>query len=304
MKSVLILLSTYNGHKFLREQLDSLYAQEGVDIHILARDDGSKDNTVDILNEYYQKNGRMSILAQENIGCARSFFFLMSYAVTEMPQYDYYAFSDQDDIWHPDKLHRAIEQLNESKEQKKLYFCSANFVDANLRFLAKYHIDDIVNYRTCLYKQPAVGCTMVFTRSLLEDANRIGDDVVELHDAWLLKCACYLNAYIISDETPMINYRQHGHNVTTAYKNSLRRFFIAFKDRVIKRRGVHFLVCKKFYEIYKNDMPEYKRKFMECVINYKKSFHNTFILLKLQSFEACSCAEKFLWRLLIIFRCY
>ncbi len=60
MERILVLLSTYNGHKYLREQLDSLYAQENVHLHILVRDDGSKDETIEILNEYKNRNGKMT----------------------------------------------------------------------------------------------------------------------------------------------------------------------------------------------------------------------------------------------------
>ena len=104
MCSVLVMLSTYNGEKFLAQQLDSLYKQKKVDVFILVRDDGSNDKTLEILNQYKDKYGKMIVLAQSNIGVAQSFFSLMYYAVTEMPKFDFYAFCDQDDVWFENKL--------------------------------------------------------------------------------------------------------------------------------------------------------------------------------------------------------
>ena len=101
---VLILVSTYNGEKYLPEQLDSLYAQEGVDIHILVRDDGSKDNTIGILKNYQGSKGKMTIIEGENIGAGQSFLALINEATTNYPDYDYYAFCDQDDVWYGNKV--------------------------------------------------------------------------------------------------------------------------------------------------------------------------------------------------------
>lgn len=95
MKTVSVLLSTYNGEKYLREQLDSLLVQQGVDLRIIARDDGSKDTTVEILKEYAGKDTRVSFFEGKNVGPAQSFFDL----IMKSPDSDYYAFCDQDDVW-------------------------------------------------------------------------------------------------------------------------------------------------------------------------------------------------------------
>ena len=151
MKTVIVLLSTYNGTKYLSEQLDSLYSQNGVDIHIIARDDGSKDNTVEILKSYQNKFGKMTILAEDNVGCAKSFFSLIHYVCQSKDlKADYFAFCDQDDVWLPEKLKRAAEKLDTEEAERKLYFCSANFVDSNLNYLATVNLDKVYNYRTCL----------------------------------------------------------------------------------------------------------------------------------------------------------
>jgi len=97
---VTVLLSTYNGSKYLRQQLDSLYQQTYPNIRILARDDGSSDSTRDILQDE-QGKGRLELLeGHGNLGAALSFFELLNAAAAT--DTEYVAFCDQDDVWHPD----------------------------------------------------------------------------------------------------------------------------------------------------------------------------------------------------------
>ena len=96
-KKVLILLSTYNGERYIKEQIESLLKQENVKVSILVRDDGSTDGTINILNEY-QKQGKLKWYTGENLKPAKSFMNLVENA----PEYEYYAFCDQDDVWLKD----------------------------------------------------------------------------------------------------------------------------------------------------------------------------------------------------------
>lgn len=94
MYKVAVLLSTYNGSKYIKEQIDSILSQEGVNIDIYIRDDESTDETVNIIYEY--KSNNIFLTEGKNIGVGNSFMELL-YSVPEI--YDYYAFADQDDIW-------------------------------------------------------------------------------------------------------------------------------------------------------------------------------------------------------------
>ena len=106
MKSIQVLLSTYNGARYLREQLDSLLSQENVDIKILVRDDGSTDDTIKILNEY-QNRGLLAWYTGPNMRPAKSFLNLL----IQSPESEVYAFCDQDDVWKPEKMYMAVCQL-------------------------------------------------------------------------------------------------------------------------------------------------------------------------------------------------
>ena len=109
MKNVTVLMSTYNGETYLKEQIDSILAQEGIRVKLLVRDDGSKDSTQQILDDY-SKRGLLEWYKGENLKSARSFMNLVD---TVSLDADYYAFSDQDDFWEKDKLSRAIDMLNQ-----------------------------------------------------------------------------------------------------------------------------------------------------------------------------------------------
>lgn len=100
---VTVLMSTYDGENFLRDQIESILNQEDVYVHLIVRDDGSKDRTINILEEY-QSRGKLEWYSGKNLGSARSFLNLVS----KSPDNEYYAFSDQDDVWFSKKLKRAI----------------------------------------------------------------------------------------------------------------------------------------------------------------------------------------------------
>lgn len=110
MKKVLVLMSTYNGEKWLKEQIDSILASREVKVDILVRDDGSSDNTLSILN-LYKNNNRLNYYVGENIGPAQSFRDLVDRCEFG---YDAYAYADQDDIWSEKKLFYATEALEKT----------------------------------------------------------------------------------------------------------------------------------------------------------------------------------------------
>ena len=121
---VLVLMSTYNGERFLREQLDSILSQEGVEIILRVRDDGSKDNTCQILSDYAAKHKNIEWKACENVGFVKSFSALVRMAADSDSNADYFAFADQDDIWMPQKLATACKALATKDDSKPNLFTS------------------------------------------------------------------------------------------------------------------------------------------------------------------------------------
>jgi rhamnosyltransferase len=212
MNKVLVLLSTYNGEKYLRTQLESLKNQEGVELSVLVRDDGSKDSTLQILNEYAHEMD-LSYEAAENIGSTRSFMEL----VRQCPgDYDYYAFCDQDDYWHEDKLITAVERLKTFDMAKPaLYYSGQQLVDADMNPIYNHVLDDKRNvYANAIFNQMA-GCTSVFNQALMKYVKHVfnNEGAPGFHDSVIYRICVLADGNIICDPEGKIDYRQHGSNV-------------------------------------------------------------------------------------------
>ena len=150
---VLVLMSTYNGGRFLKEQIDSILSQEDVDVRLLVRDDGSKDNTCSILSEYASVHQNIEWKACENVGFVRSFSALVRMALESEIAADYYAFADQDDIWMSKKLITACSVLFSKDASKPNLFTSNSMqVDADGKELELFHIFGFYYYLFLHYK--------------------------------------------------------------------------------------------------------------------------------------------------------
>lgn len=239
MKTIQILMSTYNGKKYLREQLDSILKQDCEKLGIaegflLVRDDGSTDGTQEILQEYEEKYPeKLHWLQGQNQGVIRSFFDLLQNADKDM---NYYAFSDQDDYWMSDKLSSGIRRLEElsDKGAPNLYCCRPKLVDANLQELPEGVKRPVMRpaFENALIENIVTGCTIVMNQALRNMVIMKLPEFTVMHDRWLyLVASCFGN--VIYDETPHICYRQHGGNVVGTSSSHL----LEIKERLVRFRG-------------------------------------------------------------------
>lgn len=183
-----ILLSTYNGGQYLRKQLDSVLAQTIADFTLLIRDDGSCDDTLEILSSY--ADPRIRILAGENLGPSGSFFALLDAARNMGAQQIF--FCDQDDIWMPDKLEVLLAALQKCPEGPALVFSDFAMIDGkdnptgdSYAAMAKLRIPRDGDFFPKLLAQPYIfGCTSVLNRKLLE---LVADPPagIEMYDCWI-----------------------------------------------------------------------------------------------------------------------
>lgn len=163
MKRIEILMSAYNGDKFIGEQIESIMRQRGVDdLHLTIRDDGSSDETVSVIKKLQQKYpNAISVHVGENIGYRKSFLRLLDLAVDA----DYYGFADQDDFWKEEKIFRAVECLEKEKSGIKLYVGSLKIVDSDMKEIADKDISRIPNTLGSLFtRNRFAGCTFVFQK--------------------------------------------------------------------------------------------------------------------------------------------
>ena len=134
MDKVYVLMSTYNGDKYLKEQLESILDQKNINVSIFIRDDGSTDNTEMIIKSFCDNHNNIHYFSGENIGYGKSFMELIKNVPNDA---EYYAFSDQDDVWKLDKLISAIQAIREISEPA-LYCALPEYVDQNLVPLEGY----------------------------------------------------------------------------------------------------------------------------------------------------------------------
>ena len=205
---VCVLMSTYNGERFLSQQLKSIYAQQGVNVSILVRDDGSSDSTQDILKREAEAK-RLEWYAGENVKPARSFMDLIDKAACRA---DLYAFSDQDDVWKNDKLLAAAAKIGNA-DCPAIYMCQTQLVDENLQPLSRVNVSPMLTFGEALIYQYASGCTMVFNESLRQIISSYKPHYIFMHDMWILCVAFAVGAKVVFDNKAYVMYRQHQSNV-------------------------------------------------------------------------------------------
>ncbi len=211
-KRVNVLVSTYNGEKYLREQLNSLYAQTYENIKIYVRDDGSTDATLDIL-ETAASEGKIEYYSGENIGFAGSFFQLTQ-RVTDG---EYWSFCDQDDVWYPEKIARAVEWLDAQEEVTPLLFYSkCMLIDEMGVELGKYEISPKARtFARMMTGTLGMGFCMVINAKMRECMLMCDYEKVHSHD-WLIGAIAVGFGKYHMDEKIMANYRRLPESVSAS----------------------------------------------------------------------------------------
>lgn len=273
MKTVCVLLSSYNGELFIKEQIDSILAQEGVHVNLIVRDDGSTDSTLDILEDYSTK-GLLSYYTGDNLGWKRSFMDLLISA----PNSDYYAFCDQDDHWLPNKLNNAINCIEQLQDGPNLYISNTIYwKDGETQITRKNK--PYISTERCLIWCLGPGCTMVFNKQLKELVKNAPPKIETPHDKRIQQVAA-LFGHIHFDMTPHILYRQHGNNqlgATVTFKGNFKRriaYYCSFKrENIIETEMSDLLSC--YGSILSNDY----KAICETLLSYKSNLKSFFKVL-------------------------
>jgi glycosyltransferase involved in cell wall biosynthesis len=232
---VVILLATYEGAEFLRDQLASLAVQEHDDWHLIWRDDGSGDATVAILQEFAetQAPGRVERLADPDgrVGSAASFLALLRHAAPTLAARDLVAFADQDDVWLPFKLARAVRALGEvPAERPTIYSARQILVDAKLKPLAvSPAVAAPPGFPASLTQNLATGCTVTMNGSA---ARLVAGSIAPpgcQHDWWTYLLVTAAGGTFLTDDEPVVLYRQHGRNAVGSPLTFARRAVAAIR---------------------------------------------------------------------------
>ena len=296
MEKVCVLMSTYNGEKYLKEQIESILKQENIEVDILIRDDGSTDNTLNILEDYTQKYKNIRYYTGENLRSAKSFMNLL-FTVKE---YNYYAFSDQDDVWDKDKLYVAVSKL---KEGYNLYGCKKRSVDENLKIITEEDFEHKeLRLGSVLLRGFIAGCTMVFDKYLRDMVLKYNPPILSMHDTWIIKVAISTGK-VYFDRDTHISYRQHGNNVSGGKKNFWETLKIRIRN-LNKRKEqseIRLSMAKELYDNYSQYLSEEDRESLYYFANYKKSLKYRLKLVVRDFLYGTSTVETIIIKILVLF---
>jgi len=299
MKRVIVLMSTFNGEKYIKEQIDSILNQEEVEVEIKIRDDGSQDSTVKIISEYCKKFQNISLYLGNNLKPAKSYLKLMSLNF----DCDYYAISDQDDIWDKDKLIIAIRMIEKVEDgNPTMYFSNLRIVDTNNNYYRNSHKNlNIPDKYVALVQDTATGCTIVYNKEASKFLQLYSPEGCSMHDSWLF-LICIFFGHVIYDDIPHISYRQHENNVVGTYlKNkNLHIFFKRAKRLLDPRWQPRYLNARNFYFQFKDMLSKNDTYEIKNIVNYKDSFLNRMNLFFDKKIHCSSFKNDIIYRILII----
>lgn len=202
-----VLMSTFNGERFVAEQVDSVLGQTHGNLRLLVRDDGSRDRTREILTRY--QDDRVQVLHGDNLGLPGAFFQLLDESSNDA---DLWALCDQDDVWTPDKLERAAAALA-PVAGPALYCARVSITDEDLNPLYLHELPQRgPSFANALVQNIALGCTIVLNRTARECLRGRWPRECVMHDAWMYLVLAGVGT-VIYDSEPVVLYRQHGANI-------------------------------------------------------------------------------------------
>ena len=266
-----ILMATYNGEKYIREQLDSLINQTYQDFRILIRDDGSSDNTLMIVGDYVVKYPEKVKLISDDLKCgssASNFMQLLNYAESE-----YVMFCDQDDFWYPNKVEKMLDYIKKYEVEYSsgiLVFSSYYSGDENLQNLqnSRIKIDKhSFDASRMLVENCINGCCMIVNKELYKNIQHTFSKEILMHDWWLAIYASFFGKIYYVKDSLMI-YRQHNSQSVGENKAG---FITYVKSRRSKKYSdimkKYLNQAKYFYDLFGEKIDDKKLSTIIAFIN-------------------------------------
>lgn len=305
-----VLMATYNGEKFLREQIESILKQSYSNIRLIISDDCSTDNTREILKEYEQKDDRIKVFFQEkNLGYVKNFEFLL-----KQVENNYYMLSDQDDVWLPKKIEHAYKTIKENNSC--MAFSDLIVVDENLNTLEesflKYHklhkkVQKFNDFRRFYLYNCVTGCTVIGKKEIIEEIVPIPlDTKYVIHDYWIA-LICEAKGKVAYIKEKDILYRQHGNNcVGYSGKPQKKDSIYNLRNKIINIKIEQFELLDKYkYKFTEKMQKENERalKYFKRIKNLKyinlniKDFHKIYKYERLSFYiKSCILLNLNIWR--------
>jgi rhamnosyltransferase len=261
--NVFIILASFNGVKYIEEQVSSILIQEDVNLTLIVFDDCSTDGTIDLLRSKYTLNNRIKVV-QNSIptGSAANNFFnaLLSSEDSFLDMYDYIAFADQDDIWMPNKMKVAIEKLQ--SEHSDLYMSNLILWEEKTNRKSILNKSDLQKKYDYLFEGGSAGCTYVFSAFFAKELKKklklvnYKEWQFFSHDWFVYFFARIENYKVVIDQNAFILYRVHDTNVH-GQLNTVSLHSIKERLRLIQE-GWYFKQAQGFISLLNPNSNEYK----------------------------------------------
>lgn len=305
---IAVILQTYNGDKYIEDQINSILNQNNVSVHLFVRDDGSKDGTLRKLKEYKEKYTNFTLINEEgteNVGIRDGYMTILSQAVAHPAEFQFFAFADQDDYWLPEKLITAINRIKGSNNPEgAMYYSNKTLVDENLNNRRRESLIKPRGFSDFYFVSCAYGCTMVINRRMAERSIEFVSSSSHFHDDWVHRLAICLNADIVFDENSYILYRQHGDNACGTFATDDKTMLHLIN------RALHFLVAgdgqnrsslaADILEHYSDRLDESTKAKLFAVATYKESLKNKLTLLKTADMSQRRKRNILIWKIKVL----
>lgn len=265
--TVAICMATYNGSRFLEEQINSIIEQEYTNWVLFVRDDESSDDTVSILKKYIDSISDRMVLIDNKIikaGSSKKNFAAILKYVSDKYDFNYFMFCDQDDVWLPQKIEVCMRRMLSCEEKNRgpvLVHSDLKVVNENLEVLGDSFIEyrdlntNVKDLNHLLVQNNITGCTMLWNKAL-NDMVMLSDDRIAMHDWWLALAASAFGQ-ICFENSSTILYRQHSNNVVGATKVNSIGFILnrlMGHNHVKKTLDMAFEQANAFRECYENKL--------------------------------------------------
>ncbi len=254
-----VAMCTYNGEKYIKEQIESILTQSYSNIELIICDDGSKDNTVKVIEDYIKKDNRVKLyINEENLGFLKNFEKAIS-----LCSGDFIALSDQDDIWAENKLEVLRNKIQNSDAM--LVYSNAQLVDDKLKSQNSMLLDNIVpmqgsNNLYFIYNNSVSGNTLLFKKALKEKIIPF-PDWNSFHDIWISFVASSCSSIDFYNGS-LVKYRQHEDNVTDLEKKKKRKNYSLKINNKTKSIENTIQKLEKYERLLKKEFPNHENLFL------------------------------------------
>lgn len=311
LETVAVVLGTYNGEKYLDVQLDSILKQKDVKVELFIRDDGSVDNTMEILSKYESEYENVHIYnggKAENRGIKWGYLDNLRWALNYSEEIKYFAFADQDDYWLPEKLISAVKKLPLNMDNGSIYYSNKTIVDDDLNFIRNEDFTFYNNFSDFFFVSKAYGCTMVIDRILADLSVRFISKESLYHDDWIHRLSICLNAKQVFDENSYILYRQHGDNEMGSKATEERSllYLINGTFKYFCSGGNHnrSKLAKDIYDNYSDKISENEKVNINMLLNYKNDIRTKWKMFFFNDVNKRKFKDRLIWKSKVLLNFY